>query len=104
MLIVLRYLKDALHPYNGLGVYGFRPQKHILGDSFTFGQYTLNCPDTLPEDQEQDVSAHCPRLVDPCSEDDLSADIVPANLGDTLRLPLYGCGQQRSPDRLKPSV
>ena len=72
---------------------GFSPQQHILGHGFAFSQHTLNGPDVLTEDQEEDVSAHRPGIVNPCFEDDPPARIFAGKLCNPLRLPFCGRGK-----------
>jgi hypothetical protein len=62
----------------------FSPQHHVLGHGFPFSQYTLNGPNVLTEDQEQDMSAHGSGMVDPGFKEDPSAGIFSGELGNPL--------------------
>ena len=93
MLIILRDLQDSFDPDNGLAMDTLGPQQHILGYGFTFGQYTLNGPNVLTEDQEEDMFAQRSGMMDPCFEDDPSISILARKVGNPLRLPFCGAGQ-----------
>jgi len=64
----------------------FSPQQHILGHGFAFSQYTLNGPDVLTEDQEEDMFAHRSGMVNPRFEDDLPPSVFTRKVVDPLRL------------------
>lgn len=104
MLFILRDLQDALNPNDGLMVDAFGPQQHILGYGFAFGQHTLNGSNLLPEDQEEDMFAHCARMMNSSSEDNLSTGIFPRKLGNTLRFPFCKRGQWQSPHEFALSI
>ena len=75
-------------------MYGFSPQQHVLGHSFSFSQHTLNGANVLTEDQEQDMLAHRPGMVDPRLKENPPAGILARKFGDALRLPFYGYGNR----------
>ena len=90
MLIILWDLQNTFNPNDGLDVDAFSPQQHVLGHSFSFSQHTLNGSNVLTEDQEEDMLAHRPGMVDPCLEENSPASVLARKIGDTLRLPFYG--------------